>query len=36
MDKFYFLESTGTASRSQIKLLQNGINILKQEIKKRK
>lgn len=29
------VESTGTASRSQIKLLQNGINILKQEIQKK-
>jgi hypothetical protein len=29
------IESTGTASRSQIKLLQNGINILKQEIQKK-
>lgn len=29
------VESAGTASRSQIKLLQNGINILKQEIQKK-
>jgi hypothetical protein len=29
------VESAGTASRSQIKILQNGINILKQEIQKK-